>query len=147
MLVYYFLILLHILGASIWVGGHLILAFGYLPEALKSRSVAPLQNYENKFERIGIPALVIQVITGLILAHNMNPDWSQWFNFNGPLRGIGIKLILLLVTALLAVDARFRIIPKLNPKNLNSLAWHIIPVTIVGVLFVVVGVFFRIGGI
>lgn len=145
--IFYILILFHILGASIWVGGHLILAFGYLPEALKNRSVVELQKFEDKFERIGIPALIIQIITGLILANHMNSDWSQWFMPNGALRGIGIKLLLLLVTALLAVDARLRIIPKLNSENLNSLAWHIIPITIVGVLFVMVGVFFRIGGI
>jgi putative copper export protein len=144
---FYILILLHILGATVWVGGHLVLAFGYLPEALKSRSVAELQKFENKFERIGIPALIIQIITGVMLAYNMNPDWTQWFNLNGALRGIGLKLILLFMTALLAVDARLRIIPKLNSQNLNSLAWHIIPVTVVGVLFVMVGVFFRIGGI
>ncbi len=142
-----YIILLHVLGASVWVGGHLVLAFGYLPAALKNRSIDELQKYEERFERIGIPALVIQIITGLILANRMSPDWTQWFDFSGGLRGIGFKLILLLVTALLAVDARLRIIPKLNSQNLNSLAWHIIPVTIVGVLFVVIGVFFRVGGV
>lgn len=145
--VFYLLLLSHVLGASVWVGGHLVLVFGYLPEALKSKSVIELQNFEDKFEKIGIPALIIQIFTGLTLANNMSSDWAQWFDFAGPFRGLGIKVILLLTTALLAVDARLRIIPKLNPENLNSLAWHIIPVTVVGVLFVIVGVYFRLGGI
>jgi putative copper export protein len=144
---YFYLIFLHVIGASVWVGGHLVLAFTYLPEALKSRSVVELQKFETKFEKIGIPALVVQIITGLMLALRINPDWGQWFDFDGPVRGIGIKLILLLSTALLAVDARLRIIPKLKPENLGSLAWHIVPVTIIGVLFTFVGVFFKIGGI
>lgn len=144
---FYLLILFHILGATIWVGGHLVLAFGYLPEALKARSVEELQRFETKFERIGIPALVIQILTGIFLALRLCPDWGSWFDFSGPFRGIGVKLGLLFLTAILAVDARLRVIPKLNPENLNSLAWHIIPVTIIGVLFVVVGVLFRIGGL
>jgi putative copper export protein len=144
---FYLLLLLHILGASVWVGGHLVLVFGYLPEALKSRSIVELQKFENKFERIGIPSLLIQIVSGLLLAYRMSPDWVQWFDPNGGLRGVGLKLFLLLATALLAVDARLRIIPRLTPQNLNSLAWHIIPVTLIGVLFVVVGVFFRVGGI
>lgn len=123
------------------------MAFSYLPDALKRQSITELQNFEDKFERIGIPALIIQIITGVFLAFHMNPNWTQWFNMSGSIRGIGIKLLLLLLTAILAVDARFRIIPNLTLKNLNSLVWHIVPVTIIGVLFVVVGVFFRIGGI
>lgn len=144
---YFYLIFLHILGATVWVGGHLVLALGYLPEALKTRSLESLQKFEEKFEKIGIPALAIQIVTGLLLAHRMNSDWSQWFSGDSALRGIGIKIILLLTTAVLAVDARLRVIPQLTPEKLNSLAWHIIPVTILGVLFVVVGVYFRVGGI
>lgn len=125
----------------------MVLAFGYLPEALKTKSVEELQRFETKFEKIGIPALVIQILTGIFLALRMSPDWGSWFDFSGPFRGIGVKLVLLFLTALLAVDARLRVIPKLNPGNLNSLAWHIIPVTIIGVLFVVVGALFRIGGL
>lgn len=76
----------------------------------------------------------------------MVPDVGQWFAFNNPLsRLIGFKLILLTITIALAIDARLRIIPKLSEKNLTSLAWHIIPVTVVSVLFVVVGVSFRTG--
>jgi len=47
---------------------------------------------------------------------------------------------------LLAADAKLRIIPRLSEKKLISLAWHIIPVTIISVLFIVTGVSFRTGG-
>lgn len=125
----------------------MVLAFGFLPEALRTKSVTKLQDFEDKFERIGIPALLIQVITGFMLAFRLNANWQEWFDFSSPSRGIGIKLILLLLTIILAIDARFRVIPKLSSTNIVSLAWHIIPVTIIGVLYVLVGAFFRIGGI
>jgi len=144
---YYILILLHVLGATVWVGGHLVLAIGFLPEALKTKSVQSLQNFENKFERIGIPSLLIQIVTGLRLAFIRQPDWNLWFDFsNKETHGIGIKLILLLLTVLLAIDARLRVIPKLNSENIKSLAWHIIPVTVIAVIFVVIGTSFKVGG-
>ena len=84
--------------------------------------------------------------TGLWLANNMIPDVGQWLQFGNPFsRLISIKLILLTLTVLLAIDARLRIIPRLSEDNIVSLAFHIIPVTAVSVLFVFVGVSFRTG--
>ena len=139
-------LLLHVLAATVWTGGHLVLALAVLPRVLKEKSPAELSRFESAYERIGIPALLIQVITGLWMAYRMVPDVGQWFAFNNPLsRLIGIKLLLLTLTIAFAIDARLRIIPKLSEENLTSLAWHIIPVTVVSVLFVIVGVSFRTG--
>jgi putative copper export protein len=137
---------MHLLAATVWTGGHLVLALGVLPRVLKQKSIDELSRYESSFERIGIPALLIQVATGFWLAHRMVPDMGQWFNFANPVsRVILAKLSLLLLTVILAADARLRIIPKLSGDNLTSLVWHIVPVTVVSVLFVVVGVSFRTG--
>ncbi|TAK06339.1 MAG: copper resistance protein CopD [Candidatus Manganitrophaceae bacterium] len=143
---YGMLLLLHILGATIWTGGHLVLALTVLPRALKQKSPSELLRFESGYERIGIPALLIQVATGLSLAYRMVPDVSQWFDFGNPVsRLIALKLLLLTITVAFAADARLRVIPRLSEDNLPSLAWHIIPVTAVSVLFVFVGVSFRIG--
>jgi putative copper export protein len=140
------IVLLHILGATIWTGGHLVLALTVLPRVLKNRSPAELLRFESAFERIGIPALLIQVATGVWLAHRLVPDVSQWLAFDDPIsRLIGAKLVLLALTIVFGIDARLRIIPRLTEENLTSLAWHIIPVTLISVLFVVVGVSFRTG--
>ncbi len=140
------ILLLHILGATVWTGGHLILATVILPRALKHRDVEGIRNFENAYEKIGIPALLLQIASGLWLAHHMLPDVSLWFQWSHPLgRLVALKLILLGLTALFAVDARLRIIPSLGPHNLHSLAWHIIPVTVTSVLFIIVGVSFRTG--
>lgn len=101
------ILVLHVLGATVWTGGHLVLALTVLPRALRERSIAELQRFEVGYERVGIPALVLSV--------------------------------------LLAVDARLRLIPRLTPERLGALAWHIVPVTILSVLFVIVGVAFRAG--
>jgi len=140
------ILLLHILGATVWTGGHLVLAIAVLPRVLAERSPARLLEFESAYERIGIPALVVQVATGLWLAHRMIPDVGRWFAFDHPVASlIGIKLLLLATTIAFAIDARLRLIPRLSEENLTSLAWHIVPVTIVSVLFVVVGVGFRTG--
>lgn len=143
---YGILLLLHILAATVWTGGHLVLAVTVLPRVLKEKSPGELLRFESAYERIGIPALFIQVATGLWLAHRIVPDAGQWFSFDSPAtRLIGAKILLLATTVAFAIDARFRILPKLSEENLASLAWHIVPVTIVSVLFVVVGVSFRTG--
>jgi putative copper export protein len=145
---YKYILLLHILSAAIWTGGHIILATVILPKALKRKSVEIIQNFEMPFERIGIPALIIQVLTGFYMAHTLLPDFSYWFSFLPGLPTlIGLKIILLLTTVLLALDARLRLIPKLNENNLSQLALHIIPVTIISILFVWVGVSIRTGGL
>jgi putative copper export protein len=143
---YGFLLLLHVLAATIWTGGHLVLALAVLPRVLREKSPSELLRFESAYERIGIPALLIQVATGFWLANRMFPDASRWFAFDDPVsRLVGIKLILLAVTVAFAADARLRIIPKLSEDNLISLTWHIIPVTVVSVLFVIVGVSLRTG--
>ena len=143
---YGILLLLHILAATVWTGGHLVLALTVLPRVLKHKSPSELLRFESAYERIGIPALLIQVATGLWLAHKFVPNVSQWFDFDNPIsRLIGAKFSLLALTVIFAADARLRIIPKLSEDNLMSLAWHMIPVTVVSVLFVVVGVSFRTG--
>jgi len=140
------MLLIHILGATVWTGGHLVLACTVLPRALKAGSVEEISRFESGYERIGIPALVAQIVTGFWLAARLVPDHGAWFDLSHPLgRLICVKIALLAVTAALAADARLRIIPKLSDKNLVSLAYHIVPVTIVSVLYVVVGVSFRTG--
>ncbi|HHJ52306.1 MAG TPA: copper resistance protein CopD [Caldithrix abyssi] len=143
---YGLLLALHILAATIWTGGHIILSLVILPKAMKNRDLPELMNFEAAYERIGIPALLIQVVTGIMLAYRILPDVSLWFDLSNPIAlSITLKLSLLTLTALLALDARFRVIPKLSESNMVGLAWHIIPVTIFAILFVLVGVSFRTG--
>lgn len=140
------ILLLHILTATVWTGGHLVLAITILPRVLRERAPERLLDFESAYERIGMPALIVQVVTGLWLAHRMVPDFSRWLSFGDPVGTlVGVKLLLLATTVGFALDARLRVIPRLTEKSLTALAWHIVPVTVVSVLFVVVGVSFRTG--
>lgn len=138
-----YLILLHTLGACVWVGGHLVLALSVLPKALKKREPEIVREFESHYERVGIPALLLQVITGVMIAIIYMPV-SEWFTFQDRAHThIGIKLILLMLTFTLAVHARLFIIPKLSRNNLSLLGWHIVAITTVAVAMLFVGLNFR----
>jgi putative copper export protein len=137
---------LHVLGATIWTGGHIVLAGVVLPRVLRERSPERLLEFESVYEKIGMPALVVQIVTGIYLAHRLLPDVSQWLDFSNPVAApIALKLTLLALTFAFALDAKFRVLPNLRSDTLLTMAWHIIPVTILSVLFVATGVSFRTG--
>ena len=144
---YSYVLLAHILGATIWTGGHLVLAGTVLPRALASRDPAVLLAFESGFERIGMPALLVQVFSGVWMAYTIRPDVGDWFTLaDSTSRLITLKLGLLLATALTALDARFRIIPGLSAETMPAMARRVVLVTVLSVGFVIVGVSFR-GGL
>ena len=142
------LLVIHVLGATIWTGGHLILVLRFLPEALRQKDLDIVRQFEERFEPVGLAALGTQIVTGLWLAWLYLPDWSSWLDYHSPIaRDILLKLGLLILTLILALDARLRLIPNQEPNKLTALAAHIVGVSILSVLFVVVGVGLRLGGI
>lgn len=145
---HHLLLIFHLLGAAVWVGGHLVLAIGILPEVLKKNDPEILLNFERKFEKIGIPALLIMVITGVWMAYQFGIGLNAWFRFSNPIETVvSLKLILLFLTVLFALSANFFVLPKLSGKNLPLMAFHIIAVTVIGVLMLILGSFVRYGGI
>ena len=141
------LLTLHLLGACVWTGGHLVLAITVLPRALARRDARILRAFEEPFERIGIPALAVQVLTGVWLATQFAPI-GRWLAFGNALEArIGVKLVLLGLTVALALHARLRVIPRLDDSNLRLLAVHIVIVTALAVALVVVGASFQTGGL
>jgi putative copper export protein len=143
---YYTFLSLHILGATIWVGGHLTLALTILPGALKARRAASVLEFEQRFERIGLPALVIQVVSGLWLAEHLLGSPANWLESTPLARVVQAKLGLLAITVGLAVHARLRVIPRLSDETLPTLAWHIRIVTVAAVLLALAGASIRFGG-
>jgi putative copper export protein len=143
---YYIVLSLHILGATVWAGGHLVLALTILPAALRQRRAAIVSDFEQRFEKVGLPALGVQIVTGVWLAEHLLGSPANWFEGNSIARTVQVKLGLLLVTLALAIHARFRVIPKLSDTTLPTLAWHIRIVTLAAVLFVLAGASIRFGG-
>lgn len=142
---YPWVLITHVLAATIWTGGHLILAIGILPGALRDRSITAIETFESKYERVGIAALFIQIVSGFCLAKTLAPP-STWFAFDNPVTQlVGIKLALLAATVIFALDARLRLIPNLTVDKIVDLGWHILGITVLSVAFVVVGVGYRVG--
>ncbi|WP_017932538.1 CopD family protein [Robiginitomaculum antarcticum] len=142
------LLYIHLLAATIWVGGHLILAISLLPEALAKRDPKMIESFERIYERIGMPALIIQVITGLWLSYRLLPDIMAWADWSDAIAlTISLKLICLAATFGLALHARFRVIPRLTPASLAVLGGHIIAVTFLGLAFAWLGLSFSYGGV
>lgn len=145
---YALMLFLHVLGATVWTGGHLVLALTWLPRVLREGSPEQLLRFEQGYERIGMPALVLQIVTGLWMAYQMVPSVAQWLSPDTPVaRAIALKLVLLLCTALIAAHARLRVIPRLSADTLPLMAWHVGAVTLLSVGFVAVGVSLRFGGL
>lgn len=141
---YSLLLLAHLIAATIWTGGHIVLCLVILPKVLKAKSPEMLLDFEQAFEKVGMPALIIQVITGLLLAYHWLPDVSLWLSMSNPIsHGIAGKLLLLALTFGLALDAKLRVLPKLSSNNLWDMALHIIAVTLLSVGFVTLGLSFR----
>ncbi|MFN8238095.1 MAG: CopD family protein [Chitinophagales bacterium] len=142
------LIVIHLLAATIWIGGHLILSIRYLPQALRDKNPEIIRAFEAKYETIGLPSLLLLVITGVMLAYVYGVSITHWFSFSNPIeRSVSVKLVLLLTTLVLAVHARIFIIPKLSQENMTTMALHIIAITTVAVLMLITGSTVRFGGI
>ena len=82
MYTHHILLILHLVAATIWVGGHLVLAIGFLPKALKHNDFSYIANFEKTYEPIGMPSLLVLVITGIILAYDYGATFSTWLFFN-----------------------------------------------------------------
>ena len=81
-MIFKILVLLHTLSATIWTGGHLILAVTVLPKALKNRDEKAIENFEGNFETLGLISLAIQVITGLGLTWIYFPQFQGLWELN-----------------------------------------------------------------
>jgi putative copper export protein len=146
---HHLLLIIHLLSATIWVGGHLLLVFGHLPQALKEKNQNIILDYERKYEPVGMTALVLLVVTGILMAYKYGVSIEYWFHFATPIeKVVSTKLLLLLLTVLFALSAQFRVLPKLktNHDKLPEMTFHILSVTIIGVLMLVFGSFVRFGG-
>ncbi len=55
MILYSVILFFHVLAATIWTGGHLVLSLAILPRVLSEKSHSDLLRFESSYERIGKP--------------------------------------------------------------------------------------------
>lgn len=146
--IHHILLILHLLSATIWVGGHLFLWFAILPKAVFKGNLEVLKDFKNRYEPVGMPALIILVITGIYMAYNYGVKVGTWLSFSSPIeRVVSIKIILLIITVICAIIADKIIFPNLSNKNIKIAALLISTVTFSGVTMVILGSFVRFGGL
>lgn len=157
-MLYKVLVVLHLLGGATWVGGHLALIAAVLPAAILKRDVTSVVDFEQGYGRIGLLALLVQVITGTWLASIWLGGWSNIFSPEVPAAHmVLLKLGLLIATFALAGHAYHRILPRLRqeaagdspsePSALGSFALHARITTAIAVLMLIVGAAIRLGGL
>lgn len=145
---HHILLLLHLMAASVWVGGHLFLSIRLLPEALIKKDPSILINFKDKFEPLGLPSLLILLVTGILMAYDYDVTFTKWFSFSSTIeRVVSIKLILMFTTVAMAFNAQFFVFPKITSERLVPVAIQIITITLIGVAMLVFGSLVRIGGI
>tara|TARA_B100000959_G_C14514899_1_gene432905 strand:+ start:239 stop:517 length:279 start_codon:yes stop_codon:yes gene_type:complete len=91
-----------------------------------------------------MPALLSQIITGVILAiYYSNDFWIIFLMDNKIHTIITIKFILLIITSATAIHAKIKVLPSLSNDSLPYIAKHIYIITIVAVIYVIIGVLVR----
>jgi len=147
---HHLLLILHLMSASVWVGGHLYLSLCVLPGVLKKKDTRRLLQFEKSYEFLGMSALLLLVITGIWMTLQFGIGLRELGSFSSPVeRVVSTKLILLFATILVAGSAQLRVIPKLKRGQplLPEMAMHIVAITLIGMAMLVLGSFVRYGGI
>ncbi|MBS7253560.1 copper resistance protein CopD [Flavobacterium branchiicola] len=148
MTLHHFVLVIHLLAATVWVGGHLMLSICYLPLALKKKDPQIILNFERKFEALGMSSLVLLILSGIWMAFDFGVTFETWFSFSGGFeKVVSIKLLLLFLTFICAICAQFFVLPNLNENNIKRMAVIIISVTTIAVTMLILGSTLRYGGI
>ncbi|POS03114.1 hypothetical protein Q361_101221 [Flavobacterium croceum DSM 17960] len=142
------ILIIHLLAATIWVGGHLILLLRYVPKAIKTKSLEELSAFRKNFEPVGMPSLFILIVTGIIMAYNYNVTIEKWFLFENAIEKIvSIKLILLFVSLTLAFITIKFVLPSIDKLSPFLLYFIIFLVTTIAVMMLILGSLVRVGGL
>jgi putative copper export protein len=136
--------LLHVLAATAWVGGHIVLLTVVLPRALRDGDPQRVRDFEQGFGRVGLAALAVLVASGFWLAINAVADWGAFLSLPNPeSRLVAVKLGLLVATVVVAAHGHRRVLPQLAPGRMRPFAIHACIATALAVLMLVVGVALR----
>jgi putative copper export protein len=144
---YQLLIIAHMLGASVWIGGHVVLLTVILPTARRTGEVRAIQQFELAFGPIGMLALGVQVLTGLFLASIRIGDAPISQAIKDPaMHMLGGKLLVLAIISAIAAYTSRILLPSLTNARLNRFAANAWTVTVLSILLLVFGVGIRTGG-
>lgn len=145
---YLTLVVLHVLGAAVWVGSLVSILLGSIPHARNAGDLSALKHVGKiVVGRLGLAALVLQILTGIRLATKWIV-WSAIFSTpSGPGHLILAKIVLLVVVLAVAGHIYHRTLPALSREKLamfSTLNWVVLALSL---LIVIAGVGVRSGGL
>lgn len=145
---YLALVVLHILGAAIWVGSLVSVLLGSIPHARKTGDLSALKHVGKiVVGRLGLVALVLQILTGVRLATKWIV-WSAIFSTpSGPGHLILAKIVLLFVVLAIGGHIYHRTLPGLSREKLGTFTALNWVVLLLSLLIVIAGVGVRSGGL
>jgi hypothetical protein len=107
-----------------------------------------LLDFERKYEKIGIPALLLMVITGVWMSYQFGIGFFKLVSFFESYRNCDfLEIDFTSDNCIVCNQCKFFVIPKLTAKTLPLMAFHILSVTTIGVLMLLLGSFVRYGGL
>jgi len=145
---YKVILMVHMLGASVWIGGHAVLMGIVLPKAIRENDPRRVQEFERGYGRLGLAALVAQVLTGPWLATRWIGDWTTIFSEPTPQSHLVLsKITVLLLTAAIAGYTSRRVLPHVHERGLRTFAILASIATALAVVMLILGVGIRTGGL
>jgi len=145
---YKLMVVLHMLGACVWIGGHAVLIAMVLPRALRHNDPGPILDFERDYGRLGLAALIVQLVTGLWLANRWVGSWSTILSeptAQGHL--VLAKLTVLIITVALAGYTFHRVLPHVAARRFRAFVLLSGTVTMLAILMLILGVGIRTGGL
>lgn len=147
-MLYKLMVMLHMLGACVWIGGHVVLVGMVLPKALREKHAQPILDFERGYGRLGLVALIIQLATGLWLARRWVGEWASLFSEPTPQGHLVLsKMTILVITVVLAGYTYHRVLPRLEKGAFRPFVFLSGLTTALAVLMLVLGVGVRTGGL
>jgi len=145
---YKVMVMLHMLGASVWIGGHAVLVTMVLPKAIRQCDPQPVLEFERGYGRLGLAALVVQLVTGLWLAKRWIGSYAALLSEPTPQSHLVLsKLTVLFATVVLAGYVYHRVLPRIEEQGFRLFAVLSSLTTALAVLMLILGVGIRTGGL
>lgn len=139
---------LHLVAASLWFGGVLVLALAVLPTLWRRDGSPTLPAIVLAIDRVNLAALGTLLATGYLLAWHWLPDAASWFQSD--LRQadlIQLKWLLLIAAAALAGWARIYLLPTWTPSRRLALTVYVVGNVAIGLAMAWLGTRFRYDGL
>jgi putative copper export protein len=138
--------IVHLLAATLWLGGLALLVLAWLPEMLRTRDPRLMWDALMRSRWVLMASLVVLVGSGLGLAWNWLPETRLWFTPDLPLaRLVLAKVALATLLLLVLAYVEMRVLARFSADRLGRLGLCLVLLVLIAVGASVVGTAFRYG--